>query len=175
MHNGQVTNLSRWCSSCNGYVSLHYWRCLGCLVGCSLSLLIKLVCWEVNRVCLQHLVAQRCSNLCKWLPNLLRHTTLSLSNDDVQSIKMCLRHEDMYSSKELWRSTVSHILCFLKNRTWITFILSPCIFVHLVFSPTYALIYIIKILSQAVTLIAHFTPTCFDPFGSSSGSTAGPS
>jgi len=28
------------------------------------------------------------------------------------------------------------------------------------FSPTYALIYIIKILSQAVTLIAHFTPTC---------------
>ena len=42
------------------------------------------------------------------------------------------------------------------------------------FSPTYALIYIIKILSQAVTLIAHFTPTCFDPYGSSSGSTAGP-
>ena len=41
-------------------------------------------------------------------------------------------------------------------------------------SPTYALIYIIKILSQAVTLIAHFTPTCFDPYGSSSGSTAGP-
>ena len=46
--------------------------------------------------------------------------------------------------------------------------------VLLVFSPTYALIYIIKILSQAVTLIAHFTPTCFDPYGSSSGSTAGP-
>ena len=42
------------------------------------------------------------------------------------------------------------------------------------FSPTYALIYIIKILSQAVTLIAHFTPTYFDPCGSSSGSTAGP-
>ena len=41
------------------------------------------------------------------------------------------------------------------------------------FSPTYALIYIIKILSQAVMLIAHFTPTCFDPYGSSSGSTAG--
>ena len=46
---------------------------------------------------------------------------------------------------------------------------------HLVFSPTYALIYIIKIISQAITLIAHFTPTCFDPYGSSSGSTAGPS
>ena len=45
-------------------------------------------------------------------------------------------------------------------------------FVHLVFSPTYALI---KILSQAITLIAQFTPTCFDPYGSSSGSTAGPS
>ena len=45
---------------------------------------------------------------------------------------------------------------------------------YLVFSPTYALIYIIKILSQAVTLIAHFTPTCFDPYASSSGSTAGP-
>ena len=42
------------------------------------------------------------------------------------------------------------------------------------FLPTYALIYIIKILSQAVSLIAHFTPTCFDPYGSSSGSTAGP-
>jgi len=42
------------------------------------------------------------------------------------------------------------------------------------FSPTYALMYIIKILSQAVTLIAHFTPTRFDPYGSSSGSTAGP-
>ena len=37
---------------------------------------------------------------------------------------------------------------------------------YLVFSPTYALIYIIKILSQAVILIAHFTPTCFDPYGS---------
>ena len=42
------------------------------------------------------------------------------------------------------------------------------------FSPTYALIYIIKILPQAVTLVARFTPTCFDPYGSSSGSTAGP-
>ena len=42
------------------------------------------------------------------------------------------------------------------------------------FSSTYALIYIIKILSQAVTLVARFTPTCFDPYGSSSGSTAGP-
>jgi len=31
-----------------------------------------------------------------------------------------------------------------------TFIVSRCIFVHLVFSPTYALIYIIKILSQAM-------------------------
>ena len=48
-------------------------------------------------------------------------------------------------------------------------------FVHLVFSPTYALIYIIKILSQAITLITQFIPTCFDPYGSSSGSTAGPS
>ena len=45
-------------------------------------------------------------------------------------------------------------------------IISPCIFVHLVFSPTYAFIYIIKILSQAVTLVALFTPTCFDPYGS---------
>ena len=45
---------------------------------------------------------------------------------------------------------------------------------HLVFLPTYALIYIIKILSQTVTLVALFTPTCFDPYGSSSGSTAGP-
>ena len=42
------------------------------------------------------------------------------------------------------------------------------------FSPTYALIYIIKILSQAVTFVALFTPTCFDPYGSSSGGTAGP-
>ena len=42
------------------------------------------------------------------------------------------------------------------------------------FLPTYALIYIIKILSQAVTFVALFTPTCFDPYGSSSGSTAGP-
>ena len=31
----------------------------------------------------------------------------------------------------------------------------------------------IKILSQAVTLVALFTPTCFDPYGSSSGSTYG--
>ena len=46
--------------------------------------------------------------------------------------------------------------------------------ISLSFSPTYALIYIIKILSQAVTLVALFTPTCFDPYGSSSGSTAGP-
>jgi len=52
-----------------------------------------------------------------------------------------------------------------------------CFTVHfcsLSFSPTHALIYIIKILSQAITLIAHFTSTCFDPYGSSSGSTAGP-
>ena len=42
------------------------------------------------------------------------------------------------------------------------------------FLPTYALIYIIKILSQAVTLIAHITPTCFDLYGSSSGSISGP-
>ena len=35
-------------------------------------------------------------------------------------------------------------------------------------------IYIIKILSQAITLVALFTPTCFDPYGSSSGSTSGP-
>ena len=42
------------------------------------------------------------------------------------------------------------------------------------FSPTYVLIYIIKILSQAVTLIAHITPTCFDPYGSSSGIISGP-
>jgi len=40
--------------------------------------------------------------------------------------------------------------------------------------PTYALIYIIKILSQAVILVALFTPTCFDTYGSSSGSTTGP-
>jgi len=38
--------------------------------------------------------------------------------------------------------------------------------VILVSSPTYALIYIIKILSQAVTLVALFTSTCFDPYGS---------
>jgi len=36
----------------------------------------------------------------------------------------------------------------------------------LVLSPTYALIYIITILSQTVTLVARFTPTCFDPYGS---------
>jgi len=47
-------------------------------------------------------------------------------------------------------------------------------FVHLVLSPTYALIYIIKILSHAITLVALFTPTCFDPYGSSSGSIVGP-
>ena len=47
-------------------------------------------------------------------------------------------------------------------------------FAYLVLSPTYALIYIIQILSQAITLVALFTPTCFDPYGSSSGSTAGP-
>ena len=35
-----------------------------------------------------------------------------------------------------------------------TFTVSPCIFVHLVLSPTYALIYIIKILSLAITLVA---------------------
>ena len=45
---------------------------------------------------------------------------------------------------------------------------------NLLLSPTYALIYIIKILSQAITLVALFAPTCFDPYGSSSGSTAGP-
>ena len=39
--------------------------------------------------------------------------------------------------------------------------------VYIGFSPTYALIYIIKIISQAVILIAHFIPTCFDPYGSS--------
>ena len=52
-----------------------------------------------------------------------------------------------------------------------------CFTVHfclLSFSPTYALIYIIKILSQAVTLIAYITPTCFDPYGSPSGSISGP-
>ena len=117
-HCATAVPTSRWCSRCNGYMSLCYWRCLGCMVGCSLSLFTKLVYWEVNIVCVQHLVTQRCSNLCKWLPKLLRHTTLSLSNDDVQSIKMYLRHEDMYISKEFWRSTVSHLLCFLKYRTW---------------------------------------------------------
>ena len=60
------------------------------------------------------------------------------------------------------------------NSLHFNFIVLPCIFVHLVFSPTYAIIYIIKILSQAITLVARFTPTCFDPYGSSSGSTAGP-
>ena len=55
---------------------------------------------------------------------------------------------------------------YVGNNEFRTFIVSPCIFVHLGFSPTYALIYIIKILSQAVTLIAHLTPTCFDPHGS---------
>ena len=62
------------------------------------------------------------------------------------------------------------LLCW----NFFTFIVSPYIFVHLVLSPTYALIYIITILSQAITLVALFTPTCFDPYGSSSGSTAGP-
>jgi len=61
-----------------------------------------------------------------------------------------------------------------KYKENITFIVSPCIFVHLILSPTYALTYIIKILSQAITLVALFTPTCFDPCRSSSGSTAGP-
>ena len=46
--------------------------------------------------------------------------------------------------------------------------------VYLVLSPTYALIYFIKILSQSITLVALFTPTCFDLYESSSGSTAGP-
>ena len=45
---------------------------------------------------------------------------------------------------------------------------------YLFLSPTYALIYITKILSHAITLVALFTSTCFDPYGSSSGSTAGP-
>ena len=61
-----------------------------------------------------------------------------------------------------------------KHKMCVAFIVSPCIFVQLVFSPTYALVYIIKILSQAVTLIAHITPTCFDPYRSSSGSISGP-
>ena len=62
---------------------------------------------------------------------------------------------------------------FKKDNTYFFY----CFTVHFCsfsFSPTYALIYIIKILSQAVMLITHFTPTCFDPYGSSSGSTAGP-
>ena len=50
-----------------------------------------------------------------------------------------------------------------KKHMFINFIVSPCIFVHLVFSPTYALIYIIKILSQAVTLVARFTPSSSTP------------
>ena len=64
---------------------------------------------------------------------------------------------------------------FVENSTKLdTFIVSPCIFVHLVLSPTYEFIYITKILSQAITSVALFSPTCFDPYGSSSGSTAGP-
>jgi len=46
--------------------------------------------------------------------------------------------------------------------------------VYLVFHQLMHSYIFIKILSQAVTLIAHFTRTCFDPYGSSSGSTAGP-
>jgi len=46
----------------------------------------------------------------------------------------------------------------------VLFIDYETVIIYLIFSPTYALIYIIKILLQAVTLIAHFTPTCFDPF-----------
>ena len=73
---------------------------------------------------------------------------------------VCVQEKDAYISKD-------KRFCFL------AFII---VTVDLVLSPTYALIYkyIIKILSQAITLVALFTPTCFDPYGSSSGSTAGP-
>ena len=70
---------------------------------------------------------------------------------------VCVQEKDAYVSKD-------ERFCFL------AFII---VTVDLVFSPTYALIYIIKILSQAITLVALFTPTCFDPYRSSSGSTAG--
>ena len=63
-------------------------------------------------------------------------------------------------------------LCAHRQEVKIVLYSFYCFTVHfcsLSSSPTYALIYIIKILSQAVTLIAHFTPTCFDPYGSSSG------
>ena len=66
-----------------------------------------------------------------------------------------------------------YAMCRNVNDINVSFIVSPCIFVHLVFHQLMHS-YIIKILSQAVTLIAHFTPTCFDPCGSSSGSTTGP-
>ena len=56
----------------------------------------------------------------------------------------------------------------------VLFLLFHRAFYSFSFSPIYALIYIIEILSQAVTLVALFTPTCFDPYGSSSGSIAGP-
>ena len=66
------------------------------------------------------------------------------------------------SSSQLYQHTIAYLYCFTVH------------FCSLSFSPTYALIYIIKILSQAITLVALFTPTCFDSYGSSSGSTAGP-
>ena len=66
-------------------------------------------------------------------------------------------------------------LCFSTHTKTISFRRKNTTVVYdLVLSPTYALIYIIKILSQAITLVAFFTPTCFDPYRSSSGSTAGP-
>ena len=71
---------------------------------------------------------------------------------------------------ELRGSTLNTVVHKYTARNFYCFTVHFC---SLSFSPTYALIYIMKILSQAVTLIAHFTPTCFDPYGSSSGSTAG--
>ena len=54
---------------------------------------------------------------------------------------------------------------FIKQCMKLLLLFHRAFFVHLVLSPTYALIYVIKILSQAITLVALFTPTCFDPYG----------
>ena len=70
-------------------------------------------------------------------------------------------HRDLTRSFALQTTRLTHWVTArpITLDTEITFIVSPCIFVHLVlFSPNYALIYIIKILSQAVTLVALFTP-----------------
>jgi len=72
------------------------------------------------------------------------------------AVSVCLLYVQSWTPDDGWKDRPKHVEGYL------------------VLSPTYALIYIIKILSQAITLVALLTPTCFDPYGSSSGSTAGP-